>query len=48
MRLSECGGEVEECHTGSQGLGTVKLLNLQIDFVGESFWLVLKRKIKEL
>jgi hypothetical protein len=35
MRLSECGGEVEECHTGSQGLGIVKLLDLQIEFVNE-------------
>ena len=31
MRLSECGCEVEECYTGSQGLGTVKLLGLQIE-----------------
>jgi hypothetical protein len=23
MRLSKCGGEVEECYTGSQGLATV-------------------------
>ncbi len=37
MRLSECGGEVEECYTGSQGgLGTVKLLNVQIGLVGYS------------
>lgn len=28
MRLSECGGEVEKCYTRSQGLGTVKLLDL--------------------
>lgn len=37
MRLSERGGEVEECHTGSQGVGTVKLLDPQIEIVGDSW-----------
>ncbi len=36
MRFPACGSEVEEYYTGSQGLGTVKLLDFHIEFVGDS------------